>query len=851
MNPDSDRTVMLKPNAPLSETEHLRSNNKRNPFIASLLKNWHCFVCLPVTNFLLMLIRNYYRSAVRHISRDRFFAGLNIIGLSIGVAFFLLVGAFAWSEWRVNRDLRHAGRQYFLESEWKNGLGPAITTLGQLAPALKANYPSLVANYFRWDGIECNISLGDSHFREAVAVADSTMLDMYGFRLLAGDPHTAMNDPFTIVITASKALKFFGRTDVVGRSLVVANNNGDQRPFRITGVMEEPPRNSVTRLIDAADNHVFIPVISQSFFGRNMVWQNIYTPSYVELQPGVQPEQLTEPIRHLIQVNTPQFAPGLRVVPKPLTDYYLASEKKIVTTLFYISTFILLMAVINFINLAVGRSASRMKEIGVRKVLGGMRRQLIGQFLTESILLAVLSTGLALFIYSACLRFFSNMTGKELPGLPALPVQIWVLLPIFALVLGGLAGLYPALILSSLSSVDSMKGKSGSIREHTLLRKGLVGFQFGIAIIALVAVAIISQQVRLFFSDKLGYSKDYVISAQVPRDWSLLGVEHIESVRNVFASMPGVKEAALSYEIPNGNNGSSIGLYTEGGDSTRAVITKQFVADEHYASVYQIPLAAGVFFNKTIQYNGDDSMRVVINESAAQALGFKQPGAAIGRRVKVVNFLQAFTISGVVKDFHFDDMGAPVTPEIFMHPALANVYRFMSFKLKPGNVSVTLADLEQQWHKLLPVAPFDFQFMDETLSTIYTAELRLEKAADIATVLSLVIVIMGVIGLVSLSVQKRTKEIAIRKVIGASVPGIVRLFMREYLLLLLAAGVIASPLAWWLLQRWLDDYSTRITITVIPFAVVLLSLTLLMALLIVGQTVRAALSNPVKSLKTE
>jgi putative ABC transport system permease protein len=769
-----------------------------------------------------MLIRNYYRTAVRQISRSRFHSLLTVTGLSIGIAFFLLIGAFAWSEWRVNRDLHNADHQYFLESVWRSpSMGPTITSLGQLGPALKANYPSLVANYFRWDGIDCSISVGDRVFREPVAISDSTLFDMYGFNMLHGDAHTALNDPFTIVITADRAKKYFGSTDVVGRDLIVANNAGAKHPFRITGVMEEPPRNSVTDLIPSALSRVFIPEASLSFFGRNMAWQNIYIPSYIELQPGVTPEQLTEPIKHLIQTNTPQYASDLTVRPRPLNEYYLAGAKTMVFTLFYIAVFILLMAVINFVNLSIGRSSTRMREIGVRKVLGGLRRQLIGQFLAESILMTILATSLALLIYSACTHLFSGMLGKNLPPITALPAAIWVFFPVFAVLLGALAGLYPAIVLSSMPSVDSLKGKLASVRDHMLLRKTLVGAQFGIAIVALVGAVIVSQQVSLFFGSQLGYDKEYVVSARVPRDWSLKGVEDLEGVRNVFASMPGIKDAAVSYEVPNGNNSGTKAMFKEGGDSTHAVTVQQFITDEHYASVYHIQMAAGTFFNIDPIYNNDDSMRMVINESAAQALGWKQPGQAVGQRFRFVGFTQTFSIAGVVKDFHFAGMGAPITPAIFTHVGLANLYRYLSFKLKPGNIPAALADLQKQWTRLLPGAPFEYQFMDETLSTLYNSELRLQKAANVTTALSLVIVIIGVIGMLSLSIQRRTKEIAIRKVIGASVPGIVRLFLREYLPTLLVAGLIASPLAWWLLQQWLDGYASRITITAVPFILAL------------------------------
>jgi hypothetical protein len=798
-----------------------------------------------------MLLRSYYRTAVRQITRNRFHSMLNIIGLSIGIAFFLLIAAFGWSEWRVNRDLRHAGRQYFLESVWKDpSMGLSVTTLGQLAPALKANYPSLVANYYRWDGIGVTFSSGEKVFEEGVEVGDSTLLDMYGFRLLQGDPHTALRDPFTIVITASEAIKYFGRTDVVGRNLTVANFSGGKQEFRITAVMEDPPFNSVMGLA-GNDNRIFIPTANLAFFGRNMDWQTLYIPSYVELQPGVRPEQLAEPIHHLIKVNFPQVADLIKVSPRPLTEYYLSSARKMITTMFYIAAFILLMAVINFVNLAVGRSASRMKEIGVRKVLGGLHTQLIGQFLAESILLSVLATSLALLLYLVGRPLFAAMLGRDLPSLAALPSVIWLLLPVFALLLGGLAGLYPAFVLSAMPGVDSLRGRSGTIREHTILRKGLVSFQFAVAIIALVGVVVVSEQVRLFFSDRLGYKKEYVLSARVPRDWSPQGVQRMENVRNIFAAMPGVKDATISYEIPNGNNGSSRSIYPEGSDSTHAVTIQQFNADQHYASVYQIPMAAGVFFSDHPVFDGGDTLQVVINETASRTLGWRQPQAAVGQRIRLVNGPQPFTVAGVVKDFHFDSMGAPIAPEIFLNLGRAINYRFISFRLQPGNMAAALATLQGQWSRLLPGAPFEYQFMDQTLATVYQAELRLQKAANTAMVLSLVIVIMGVIGLLSLSVQKRMKEIAIRKVIGASVPAIIRLFLLEYLPLLLAAGLIASPFAYWLLQRWLDDYATRISITVFPFAAALAGLAILMALLIIGQTSKAALANPVNSLKTE
>ncbi|HXB09963.1 MAG TPA: FtsX-like permease family protein, partial [Puia sp.] len=446
---------------------------------------------------------------------------------------------------------------------------------------------------------------------------------------------------------------------------------------------------------------------------------------------------------------------------------------------------------------------------------------------------------------------FAGMLGSEIPSLWALPVTAWGLFALFALVTGWLAGLYPAVLLSSLSSIDALKSKAGSIKENEWLRKGLVGFQFGTATVVFIGAIIIAQQIRLFFSDELGYDKEYVVSARVPRDWSRPGVRKMEDIRDRFTRMPEVREATLAYSIPNGNNIGSVSAYPEGGDSTRAVFADNYLTDERYAATYKIPLVAGRFFCRPGEHGPQDTLRVVINETAMKAMGYGTPAQAVGQRVKLIGVTDVFTVSGVVKDFHFGAMGAPINPAMFTHVEGAPFYRFFSFKLRPGNIDRAMDALQKQWATLMPGAPFEYTFMDETLQNIYQGELRLRKAANTATVLALVIVLLGVVGLVSNSVRRRTKEIAIRKVTGASATGIVRLFVRDYLPVLLVAGLVASPFAYWLMQRWLDNYPTRITITVWPFVLAIGGLAVIMITLIAMQTIAAALANPVKSLKVE
>ena len=804
------------------------------------------------------MLANYYKTAVRNIARSRFHAVINIAGLSVGIAFTLLIAAFCWSESRVNHQLRNADRQYFLMSQFKGSPAgqPSITTVGQLAKALKENYPSLVANFYRWDGINSTISYGDKHFKEGLQVGDSTLLSMYGFTLMHGDAATALNNPFSVVITDEKAIKFFGRTDVVGENLVIDNFNGSRQNFRVTGVLRKPARNSVTWLNDMNDNGVYIPTSNLTYFGRTMSWSDTYIPSYVELQKGVRPEALQAPIAHLLKANSPAIiAQNLTVVPVALTDYYLSANngmvRKLLFTLSSVALFILAMAVINFINLSVSRSSTRMKEIGIRKVLGSLRHQLRVQFLTESILLASVSMAIASTAYQFSRPLFAGMLGSAIPSLWALPVGAWPMIVLFALVTGWLAGLYPAVLLSSLSSIDALKSRAASIKENVWMRKGLVGFQFATATVVFVGAIIIALQIRLFFSDRLGYDKEYVVSASLPRDWTRNGVRKMEAIRDVFRRMSNVKDVSLSYSIPNGMGFGGIGTYREGTDSTRAVISDLLLGDEQFAATYRIPMAAGEFFSRPGEHGPQDTLRVVLNETAAKQLGFPAPAAAVGQRVRLYNATDVFTISGVVRDFHFNVMGAPIQPTIFTHLEGFPVYRYFSFKLRPGNIGTTMEALQKQWATLMPGAPFEYTFMDETLQSIYKSELRMRKAAMTATVLSFIIVLLGVVGLVSNSVRRRTKEIAIRKVIGASATGIVRLFVRDYLPVLVVAGVLASPLAYWLMQRWLDNYATRITITVWPFVGAIGCLAAIMITLIAVQTIRAALANPVKSLKVE
>ncbi len=799
------------------------------------------------------MFQNYLKIAWRNIIKNRFYSAVNIIGLSTGIAFTLLIGAYVWSELQVNTNLKNADRQYIIQSNWKDpNEGYFLSTLGPLAKALQQNYPNLVASFYRYDGITSNVSKGDKSFRENVQIGDSTLLGMYGFTLLHGNAKTALHDPFAVVITMDKATKYFGKTDVVGQTITIESFSGSKHDFLITGVLNKFSNNSVTNLVDGYAGDFYVSTANLDFFGRNMSWQNPHIANYIELQKGVSPKQLQQPLEQLIKQNAlPQMAADLKPELVQLKDFYLNANNGLIQKMLYvlsaIALFILLMAVVNFINMSVSRSAARMKEIGVRKVLGGMKKQLILQFLIESIIIVSVAMLFACIIYLLTQNLFSSILIHPIPALTDFRLYFIILPFLFVLLIGFIAGIYPAFVLSSLKAVDSLKGKLSSVKNNVLLRKSLTTFQFIIATVAFIGAIIISQQINLFLKSNLGYNKDYILSAQLPRDWTRQGVDKMEVIRNEFAAMRQVSTVALSFEIPDGNNSGGASVYKLGADSTQAIAAQALTTDENYLSVYKIPIESGAFF----QGHALDSGKVIMNEAAIHALGFKNIQDAIGQQLRIPNDPTVFTIKGITNDFHFGTMQQRVAPIIFFNVQFATIYRFLSFKLNPGNIAANVDAIQKKWNALMPGAPFEYKFMDDTLMNLYKSEIQLKKASYTATILALIIALLGVVGLISLSIQKRTKEIGIRKVLGSSVAGIITLFIKEFLWVIVVGGLIACPLAYIIMHNWLQGYAYRIDITAQPFVISIMCLGLITALLICVQTIKAAIANPVKSLRTE
>ncbi len=523
------------------------------------------------------MLKNYLKIAFRHLAKRKFYALLMVLGLSVGLAFACVTLAHLWQEGQVNRYLRRPEAQFMVQSEWKQpNMGLEITTVAPLAQALRQEYPHLVVNYYRFDGLTTVVAKGDKLFRESLLVGDSTLLTMFGLPLLHGDPATALQPPNALVLTQAKAQQYFGRTDVLGETLSIAPFSGQQQDFVITGVLAPQPPNSIMDIWHNGEvNELILSPGGIRFFQRTPLdnWGNVYVASFVELADGVRPEDLQEPAHQLIaKYATQPIRDNLTVKLVNLADYYWQGRQGVVSKLAYAlagaAAFILLMAIVNFINISLGYSGSRLKEIGVRKLLGGRRPQLVYQFLTEAVLLSLLAFGISLLGYEAVRPLFGQVLGKPVPALAALPGW-FVLIPLaMSLLVGLLAGSYPAWVLSAHPSLAALKGKWRSAQGQVWFKRALIGAQFGVAVFVFLGAVVVAEQVRFFLTKDLGYDQETVLTFALPRNWTAQGVAQMEAVRNELAQLPQVRQASFAYEIPNGNSGFSANLYL-GGHTSR------------------------------------------------------------------------------------------------------------------------------------------------------------------------------------------------------------------------------------------------------------------------------------------
>lgn len=790
--------------------------------------------------------------------KRKFYSFVSILGLSVGITFTLLISIYIWGELQVNADLKNAENQYYIQSKWsKPDMGLEITTLAPMAKALKENFPDLVENYYSFDGISSTIANGEKVFRESIQIGDSTILNMYGFPLIYGDARTALNQPYTMVITSEQAIKYFGKLDVVGKTLSVESNAGTKKDFTVAGVLDKIPSNSITNLLADPKFPILMSFVgSNDFWGRqqSFTWANPYYAGYIELKKGVKPEDLAKPMAQLIKTNAPEtISANLQAYLTPIQDVYREANngivRKTIFTLTIVALFILLMATVNFVNIAIGNSFTRLKEIGVRKMLGSMKGQIMRQFLAESILISLFSLLVSLILFEVSQPYFEQILNKEIPSLRNVSPYFFILCLSLSLTIGLLSGIYPAFILANLPSIDSIKGKLKSVKENIFFRRLLIVSQFAIALFVFVGAVMISKQVNFFFNKDLGYNKESIVTAKVPRDWSPAGVAKMETIRHEFEQIPIIKQASISYDIPEGSPGNSNALYRMGQDSTKAIYIQTMATDEKYAETYQIPMVAGVFFQDKQQMF--QSGNIVLNESSVKALGFKNPSDAVGKLVRMHSVAQSFKIVGVTKDFHVGSMHKSISPLFFLNLKDNPLFRYISFKIQAENLAESMSVIEQKWKKLMPNSVFEYTFMDDSLQKLYQSEIQIKKASLLATILSIIIVLLGILGMVSMTIARRTKELGIRKVLGASSVSIILLFLKEFIVLMSLALLISFPLVAMSMNQWLQNYAYRIDMDWQIFASVGFLFGLIIIVFVSLQTYKVALANPIKSLKTE
>lgn len=809
------------------------------------------------------MLSNYLKTAWRNLVKNKAFSLINILGLAIGLCCFLLISMYVLDELSFDKFHTKADRIYRINSNIRFGgsdlnlpVSPDI-----IGATLKKDYPQ-VEEYTRIyaSGGSKLIKKGNEFINEgAVAHGDSTIFKVFTLPVLSGDPATALNEPNTVVITESTAKKYFKTADAVGKTIETNDNNSTI--YKVTAVIKDIPENSHF-------NFDFIFSMDNVDYGwNNYLSHNFYT--YLLLKPGADYKELEGKFpQYINKYVIPQAAQVMQIKSMeefeksgnklaysliPVTNIHLYSNRQFelspggnaqyVYIFSAVAIFILLIACINFMNLATARSANRAREVGIRKVLGTSKKQLIGQFLSESTLMVLLALLIALAIATLVLPLFNEMASKSLSinslfGWKFLPVLI--LLPF---VVGLVAGSYPAFFLSAFRPIEVLKGKLRLGSKSGGLRSVLVVLQFSISIALMISTIVVFRQLNYIQTKNLGFNKDQVLiidDAYVLRNNS-------EAFKNEMLKMPGVRSGTFSSFLPVSNSARNDNTYFTSPvpDPKTGFNMQTWAIDYDYFKTLGLEMEKGRSFSKDF---GSDSTGVILNETAAKLMGHADP---IGKKLYGLDDDQkvvSYDVIGVVKNFHFDHLRSNIAPLSFF---LRRSRGLASFKVETANLPNILKQAEAKWKAMVPGMPFRHRFLDESFDEMYRVEQRVSNIALTFAILAIIVACLGLFGLASFIAEQRTKEIGIRKVLGLSMEGIVKLLSKDFVKLVLIAFVIASPLAWYFMHTWLQDFAYRVDIAWWVFVLAGL-LALMIALLTVSfQAVKAALMNPVKSLRTE
>jgi ABC-type antimicrobial peptide transport system permease subunit len=767
----------------------------------------------------------------------------------------MLIGSYIMQEKQVNLFFRNAENQYLIKSKWKvNNMGMPVTTAAPLAKALKEEYPGLVNNYYRFNPLTNVVSAGEKHFKVNIAVCDTSLVSMYGFKLVQGNMQQAFRNNSSAVITRQLAMKLYGTPNAVNKTISVSSTTNTKQDFLVSAVLETMPYNTVNQILDKEGYDVFMPFEGNRYFpDQNYIndWNDIFIVGMIELKPGTSPGALAKPISELLARRLPNNLKGLLQVDLVnLNDYYLkeyngGAAQQMIITLSLIAIFILLMAIINFVNISIGTSTYRLKEIGLRKVFGSAKKQLVIQYLVESLLLTGIATIISLSVYEMIRPLFNQILQVQIEPVWrfVLANTGWLLLLVIGV--GLITGLYPALALASSNIIHAVKGKIDMAKGGLVLRKTLLIVQFTLAIFIFISALTVSKQVSYFFNKDLGYNKErLLVITAFPKQWDSAGVLKMETIRDGLAQTGVVRNASLSFEIPDRLPPVSTDLFPEGSDKKPIVVPTASV-DQYYASTFGLTIKEGAFL--TNDAGTPTQADIVLNEAAAKALRLKSPVGSIVRMPSGFTF----KVAGIVQDFNFTSFQQQIGPLAFIPTRVARSYRYLTVKLNAADISNAISEVKKKWEEFSPGTPFEYSFMDDKFQSLYEAELKLKKATRLATVLNLLIVFMGIFGVVAFTLAKRMREIAVRKVLGADVKNIILLFIRDYAPLIVIANIIAWPLAYMTTDHWLQNYAYRVQQDFIPYISVAVVISIATFVFIAAQCYKTAISNPVKNLRTE
>ncbi len=792
------------------------------------------------------MIRNYFKIAWRNLLRNKGFALINILGLAVGLTCCLLLTLYLQHELSYDRFHTKGDRIVRVIMEYKIGdsgnRGNFTST--KVFPEFKRQFPEVIDGV-RLSGTTRIVKYGDQIGMEAdVLHADSSFFEMFDFKLLHGTASRVLNAPNRVVITRSLAEKYFGKEDPIGKMLLL---NSLQEPYQVTGVSEDCPSNSQIRYSMVASISSFGPLQEETYSNANYV-------TYLLMDRAESFTSLQEKIDRFMKKETGESEFKVNFELEPFTDVHLHSSYDAYTpniniTYIYIiagvAVLILVIASFTYVNLSTARSTERAREVGIRKVAGAWRSQLFWQFISESAVLTFLALIVSILMTLAFLPAFNSLTGTALPYTSLGSPMVWGTALLAALMVALLAGSYPALILSSFQPVKVLKGAFKNTGSGNALRKGLIVFQFVISVFLIIATFIISSQLRFIQEKKLGYERENRL---------LLGMdqrlnEKRELIKSELNALSAVQGVSLAYESPVTIRG---GYNMSGSDLSRSMAVIANPVDEDYLRVNGLELIAGSDLSiQDIRDVGHDDytqdyFHFVLNESAARALGWS-PEEAIGKKMYLDEFRPG-EVKGVVKDFHFESLHTPIRPLVLFPSAWANT---AIVKIQGGDMRNTLAAIEAKWKELAPHRPFTFRFMDEDYQQMYQAEMRTGRVFNIFAALAVLLACLGLFGLSAYAVRQRVKEVGVRKVLGASGLQIVTLLSSGFVKLVVIAFVIAGPLAWLVMNKWLQQFSYRVETGWWIFAAAG-AVALLLALLTVSfQAIKAALGNPVKALRSE